>query len=289
MRQVAALGWGAGPNQVGRRTDPESVADGPLALARARDGSLYILDQVHGRVLHRRKDGSYAAPIEVGDVAVQDLRAQEHGLALLDRLHDHSVHLVDERGPPSTIPLSSIGVVDPGGTTGLFMDANDALYVEESLRGEARRVTRPLDGGPVLSGRPTADGKQLITAALDRATRNAFAVRGLALDGSPRFSTTLTVNGALLSIALLDSDSDGNIYAGVLSATPVPGSYDYADEQLSLFRLDAEGFEQAHIDLPHPPSPYASFRELEVAGAGEVWWMHAAPDGSGVVIDQLQL
>jgi hypothetical protein len=289
VRRLAALDWGDGPAQVGRRHDPESVAEGPMALTRARDGSLYILDQVHGRVLHRRKDGTYAAPIVVGDLAVQDLRATDHGLALLDRLHDHSVHLVDDAKPATTISLASIGVVDPGGTTGVFTDGDDALYVEESLRGEARRVVRPLDGGAILAGRPSRDGRQLLTAAIDRSTRNAFVVRGLAFDGSQRFSTTLTVDGQLLAISLLDSDADGNIYVGVLSATPVPGTYDYAGETLSLVRLDASGDQQGRIDVPHPPSPYTSFRELEVAGVGEVWWMHDAPDGSGVVVDTLSL
>jgi hypothetical protein len=257
-----------------------------MSLAVARDGSLYVLDQVHGRVLHRRRDGSYAPPIVVGDVAVQDLRADAHGLALLDRMRDHSVHLVEGDKHARNVSLTTLGVVDPGGTTGLFVDDNDALYVEESLAGEARRVTRPLDGGPALPGRPSRDRSQLLNASMSRGA-SGFVVRGLALDGSQRFQTVLTIGAQLFAIVLLDSDTAGNVYAAAVSAKPVPGSRDFSDETLDVFQLTPDGVQEGHLSLPHPPSAYTSFRELEVADVGLVWWMHAAPDGDGVVVDEL--
>jgi hypothetical protein len=67
----------------------------------------------------------------------------------------------------------------------------------------------------------------------------------------------------------------------------VPPSHDLADERLDLFRLSADGRELTHLSLPHPPSPLESFRELEIAGVGVVWWMHATTEG--LVVDELRL
>ena len=85
-------------------------------------------------------------------------------------------------------------------------------------------------------------------------------------------------------------DVAGGIYAGVLhAAAPVPPSHDLTDERLDVFRLAPDGAQVSHVSVPHPPSGLESFRELEIADVGVVWWMHALPDGSGVAVDELAL
>lgn len=289
--RLARLGWGSAPDQVGRRQDPESAAEGPMAIAAGRDGTLYILDQQHGRVLRRAKDGSFGAPIVVGSDTLQDLRATNDGLAVLDRLgekslrrYDASGQLVDEK------PLASFGVADPGGTTGLFVDGEGALFVEESLAGQGRRVVHPLAGGAALPGRPSRDGKQLLTAQIVREHPGTVRVIGLERSGAPHFSAIVTVPSPVLGIVLCDSDVQGGIYVGVLHAVaPVAPARDFSDERLTLFRLDANGAELAQLSVPHPPSALESFRELELADVGIVWWMHPLPDGSGIAVDALKL
>jgi hypothetical protein len=259
-----------------------------MALAADRNGSLYVLDQVHGRVLRRGRNGGFAAPIVIGGETAQDLRAIGDGLAVLDRLgekslrrYDASGRLIDDR------PLATVGVAEAGGVTGLFDDGGQPC-VEESLAGQSQRVVRPLSGGEPLVGRPSRDGAQLLTAQIVRDEAGTIIVRGLDRQGQERFATTLSVARRVLSIALLDSDAAGGIYAGVLHVrAPIPPSHDLSDERLDLFRLDGDGHELTHLSLPHPPSPLESFRELEVAGPGLVWWMHALADG--VAVDELRL
>jgi hypothetical protein len=291
-RRLATLGWGDGPGQVGRRHDPESVAEGPMALTSGRDGSLYVLDEVHGRVLRRRPDGSYAAPIAIGDTVAQDLRADAHGLAVLDRAHDRSLLRIDD-GKTSSVPLSSLGVVDPGGVTGLFADDRGELYVEESLAAESRRVVYPVAGGAPLIGRPSRDGAFLLSASIGTSRphgpRNVCVVRALSPSGGERFHVALWTPAPIIAVVLLDSDDAGNTYVGAITASSDASSHDLVGEALDLFRVDGNGDVVGQLEVAHPPSPYVSFRELEVAGVGVVWWMHAAPDGNGVVVDELTL
>jgi hypothetical protein len=292
---IATFGWGDGPNQLGRRRNAESNPEGPMAFVRQKDGTIDVLDQVHGRIVRRGKDGQAIKPITIGAETAQDLRVDGDKLAVLDRLGERSLRRFDDGGRiVDERSLASIGVVEPGGVTGLF-EAGGALYVEESLVGESRRVVRTVGAagneGPPLPGRPTQDGTQLLSAQLVRSEAGAFLVRGLNPDGTQRWLTSLTVGRPILAITLLDSDEAGGVYAGVLHATPVPGSSspDLVDERLDLFRLDAGGAPISHVSLAHPPSDVDCFRELEVVGVGIVDWMHPLPAGSGMTIDQIDL
>ncbi len=284
VSRVTTMAWGNGPAQVGRRRDPESAHEGPMAIALGRDGSTWVLDQVNGRVLHRDPQGGYATPFKVRATA-QDLRADANGgVAVLDRLGaqtlqrlDADGHVVEER------PLTSYGVAEAGGITGLFDDAQGSLYLEESLAGQGRRVVHAVGSDAVLPGRPSRGGTQLLAAQITDREAGAFQVRGLERDGTERFVTPLSVGRSIVAIVLLDSDRQGNVYAGVLHAMPAmpaaPG--DLVDERLELFRLSPDGGLLARTSIAHAPSALESFRELAVGDDGSVAWMHPLPDDSG--------
>ena len=283
-RRLAALGWGKGAEQVGRRSEPESAHEGPMAIALGRDGSLFILDQVNGRVLRREANGSFAAPIAVRATA-QDIRADGAGIAVLDRLGAQTLQRFDRDGRSlEERPLSAYGVAQAGGTTGLFDDAEGALFIEESLAGQGRRVVHGLSG-EVLAGRPSHGSDSLVTAAITQRAAGDLEVRGMARDGTVRFTSPLSVGRAILSIALVDPDREGRIYVGVIDA--VQEGPDATDEQLDLFRLSEDGALMARTSVTHRPSELERFRELAVGESGVVTWMHPMPDDSGMAIDQI--
>ena len=284
VSRVTTLAWGDGPAHVGRRRDPESAHEGPMAIALGRDGSAWVLDQVNGRVLHRDAKGGYRPPFKVRETA-QDLRADANGgVAVIDRLGAHTLqrfdadgHVVEER------PLTSYGVAEPGGVTGLFDDASGSLYLEESLVGEGRRVVHAVGSDALLPGRPSRGGTQLLAARITSREAGAFEVRGIERDGTERFTTKLSVGRAIMSIVLLDSDRQGNVYAGVLhamSAAPQQAP-DRSDERLELYRLSPDGVLLARTSIAHAPSALESFRELAVGDDGTVTWMHPLPDDGG--------
>ncbi len=288
--RVLSLGWGTGPDQVGRRRDPEAAAEGPMALGVGRDGSVYVLDQINGRVLRRGKDGAFGKPIAIGTTTAQDLLVDATGgVTVLDRLGEHTLKRYAPDGElVAQQTLGAIGVREAGGTTGLYEGEDGALYVEESLAGEGRRVLRPLTGGEPLPGRPSRDGRGLVAAAIVDGAHGRFVVRGLSASGAVRWETPLSVERRLLSIILLDTDVRGEIYAGVLHATTAAGSHDLVDERLELFRLDGEGTLIGQTSVAHPPSALENFRELGLGGPGVILWMHPLPDESSVAVDEIR-
>jgi hypothetical protein len=290
VRRLVTLSWGSRPDQAGRRNDPEAAGEGPMALAAGKGGQMLILDQTQGRVLRRNADGSFAAPIAIGADTVQDVRAAGDGVALLDRLGEKTLKRYDAAGKIlDEKPLSALGVIEPGGTTALLTDSSGELYVEESLAGQGRRVVHALSGGAPLPGRPTRDGKTLLTGALLR-QELAVSLRALDRDGNERWTIRLPLGRPPLAILLLDSDERGDVYLGVShAAAPVPPSRDLTDERLELFRLDSSGAVRARTSLPHPPGLFESFRPLEVAGPGLIWWLHPLPDGKGVAVEEIRL
>jgi hypothetical protein len=262
-----------------------------MALTLGRDGALYVLDQMNARVLRRTKDGKLDRPIPLGTTTVQDLHVDEHGgLAVLDRLGAHALKRYGADGRAlDDQPLAAIGVREPGGTTGFLEGDGGTLYLEESLPGEGRRVSRPVDGGPALPGRPRRDGRGLIAAAIVDGAHGRFAVRGLETSGAVTWETPLSVDRRILGIIFLDTDTEGDAYAGVLHATNAPGSHDLVDERLELFRIDRDGRPIGRTSVAHPPNALEIFRELTIREPGVMLWMHPLPDGSGVAIDELRL
>src|SRR4051812_1837227 len=49
-RVLVRAAWGAGPGQLGKKSDPEASPDGPMSLIVDGHGTLYVLDEVNRRV-----------------------------------------------------------------------------------------------------------------------------------------------------------------------------------------------------------------------------------------------
>jgi len=284
------LGWGNGPDQVGRRVNPESQGEGPMSFVVGKDGTTYVLDQVNHRILRRTKDGRALSPIALPRDTAQDLRVDGHGdVGVLDRLGDKTVARYDASGRETkAVPLSSLGVGDPGGATGLFDTDDGELYVEESLRRQGKRVVHGIDGASALAGRPSRDGQQLIQAAITSRNTGNLVVRGLDLDGTQRWESALFTSPIILSIVLCETDSAGDVFVGVTHAMTT-STHDLTGETLDLFRLRSDGTPVGHTSVAHAPSTLEHFRELSVGDDGTVYWMHPAADGSGIVVDSFSI
>jgi hypothetical protein len=99
-RAVITVPWGSGAGQLGRRANPESLAEGPMSLVVDAHG-VVILDTVNRRVARFDTRGRALPPIALDSEAAQDLTRTRNGVAVLDRLHDKRVTVYDATVLPS--------------------------------------------------------------------------------------------------------------------------------------------------------------------------------------------
>src|SRR5207249_79291 len=86
------------PGELGRRRDPESNPEGPMAIAASGDGELAILDQVNHRI-ERWARGRHLGTIAAGGDTVQDIAPGTGGRTLvLDRLLEDNVQVYGADG-----------------------------------------------------------------------------------------------------------------------------------------------------------------------------------------------
>lgn len=206
--------WGSGENELGHLVQAEGNPEGPMSLARVGD-ELLVLDQVNNRVVRYdargKQIGSFAATATTQDIVV----AKDGTIVTLDRLKEKSLRFFDKNGKQTALlAIPTDRVKEPGLVTGLFTDGKD-VYLEEG-HGVLVRVGATdgsLGDAAKLSGRPSKDGKLLISAALKDAklTLNAFD----RATGTLRFARVIPYPKPTREVALLDTDAKGTIYAGV--------------------------------------------------------------------------
>lgn len=267
---VVSARWGSADGELGRKRPQEGNPEGPMSFAVSGD-ELVVVDQVNTRVVRYdrrgRMLGTAEAPPTVQDVAI----AGDGTLALLDRLVGKNVTLTDARGHKiGVLPLSG---VDPGLTTGLFVDGKD-VYVEAE-HGALVRVgsTDGATSSPgELSGRPSRDGALLLTAGITssregRAFVNAFDRKKEQL----RFARALELARPIRSIVLLDSDARGAIYFGAAAG---PGNAAH------VMCLDpSDGHVLARAVLPLSETAEESFRDFSVSPDGAIVFAVRAESG----------
>jgi hypothetical protein len=281
---VVKGGWGSKPSDFGRRRDPESNPEGPMAIAAGANGELAVVDQINRRV-DRYKDGKLVATIPLGGDTVQDVALGTNGRTLLlDRLADKNVQVYDSNGKLlNELTLQGKGVPEGGGVTGVFAD-DDGIYVER----EHAQVVRIADANgnadpdrPELIGRPSRDGRLLIAAAIGDRANGEIVVRGFdRRSGQPLFTQPIRVDEPILHIVMLDSDRQGNIYLAVDVGREAPQPpYPIVDEKIVIPRLSSTGAPRGAIEVPPFPSADESFRPITVADDGTIYVMTAAEGG----------
>lgn len=288
---VLSAPWGGGDGQLGHRSHPESMPEGPMSFFVDARG-LVVLDNVNRRLARFDAHGGVLPPIALDTDAAQDLARTRHGVAILDRLHDKRVTLYDSDGQPSgTISLTAAGFPDGPAVTGIFGDRDGALWGERE-HGAWSRIA-DADGMPDAThlpapGRPTRAGHFVSAAIVDRAQGRARVSLFTGLDNAPAWQTVVDFGAPLLYLALLDGDAAGRTYIGAHtgreSASP---PYAVTNETLTVIALAPDGSEAGRLTLPAPPPREESFRDLYVGDDGTIYWMRRTP--AGVVVEAYRI
>jgi hypothetical protein len=258
----AGARWGSRRGELGRSSPTEGNPEGPMSFAVAGK-DLLVLDQVNGRLVrydaHGHVLGSSTIPETVQDVAV----AKDGTTALLDRLAGKTVSLVDASGRRvGELPLTG----DTGALTGVFVDGND-VYVEQDHGGLVNVGTT--DGQPPgsppaqLGGRPSKDGKLLLTATLAAAAEGKVTVNAIdRAKNELRFARLVQVARPASVIVLLDTDAHGTVYLGVDAGEP---------ETANVVCMDPnDGHVIGRVNLPLSAGPEETFRDFAVDDDGNI-------------------
>jgi hypothetical protein len=275
-------GYGSGDGQFGRRREQESNPEAPMAVAAGPNGQLAVVDQVNRRIL-RYKDGKLVATIPLGGDTVQDLAFGKDGrLFALDRLGDGTVQVYGADGKlANEVSLVGKGVSEGGSVTGVFSD-DDGIYVEN----DHDSVVRIADGSgqsdpnrPALVGRPSRDGRSVLTAAIADAAGGVVTVSAVdRASGQPSWTQQLALGASIVHIITLDSDPSGFVYLAVDVGNEAPGA-GITDEKILVARLGSGGAPRGLLAVPPLPTADESFRPITVGDDGSIYVM-AAGDGS---------
>lgn len=271
--------WGSGPNELGRSRPEEGNPEAPMSLAVGPDGALVVLDQVNGRLVRFGADGSTRAT-ELAQRAPQDLAIAADGTtAVLDRLGDRNVALYGPDGRAlGQLPLSGAGLPETGGVTGLYVDG-DQVYAEREHGqlvhlGDTRGA--PSTARDELQGRPTRDGKYtLLAGIIEHKPGRIFLAENARPSGANRFTRELDLSRPVLSLLLLDSDKQGQLYLAALLGD------DGAPPEVELLCHDEEtGAVRGDVPLPANTGAEETLRDLVALDSGGV--LYALRDEDGV-------
>lgn len=277
--------WGDGPGQFGRRAASEGSPEAPNAVSIDASGDVAVLDQVNRRV-QRFRDGRFVGSLPLPNEAAQDLATASDGrVAVLDRLGAPSLTLFDAAGRPArTVPLVGGPISEGGAVTGLFA-ASDGLYVEREHR-ELVRLTdargEPDPSRATLWGRPGRDGATLLRASIADRPRGMVTVSAAdRATGAMDWSHTVTLDGAILHLVLLDGDRHGRVYLGAVAGRELGGAF--TDPRTLVVRFDRAGVPVATLQLPAPPEADELFRPLAIDDEGHVFALSPGADGLSLV------
>jgi hypothetical protein len=286
---LVRAGWGGGPDQLGKKSGPESAPEGPMSLIVDGQGNLYVLDEINHRIQRWSAAGARLAPIPIGGDTAQDLALGKNGaVALLDRLGERNVQLIGSDGKP----LGEVGLVgknlpEGGATTGLFADRDGNLWVER----EHQELVKVADADgtsdpdrPTAPGRPSRDGRLYLSAQLGDRAAGTASVRGLDGDGNALWQVTVALGAPILYLTLLDSDAAGNVYlAGHTGRPGAQPPYPIVGENLVVVGLSPDGAARGLLTLPAGPPAAESFRELAVGDDGTLYRMTLG--AAGVIVE----
>ena len=276
--------YGGGDGQFGRRRDPESNPEAPMAVAAGPDGQLAIVDQVNRRIL-RYKDGKLVGTVAIGGDTVQDVAfARDGKMLVLDRLVDGNVQVYGADGKlMNEVPLAGKGVDEGGGVTGVFTD-DDGIYVErdhESVMRIADASGKSDPNRPELVGRPSRDGRTLLAAEIADAANGDVLVSAIdRSSGQPAWKQPLHLGIPIVHIITLDSDAAGLVYLAVdVGHETATAPFQIYDEHILALRLGSGGAPRGVLSIPPLPTADESFRPITVDDDGSLYVMAAGDSG----------
>lgn len=283
--------WGSGPDQFGRLKGHESNPEAPFTISVDRQGNVYVLDQVNGRILRFDKNGKPLPPFEITQQAPRDVVVSSTGTTLvMDNLLDKTVAVLGPNGKlMGELPVTGKNLEEGGTATGVFADAS-GVYVEKAhamtIRvGDAAGTVDP--NRPLLDGRPSRDGNSLLSMGVIQAAAGRFWVRSLdRMTGQIKFMREYRVAIPIIDLSFLDSDVLGRLYAAVhvgreLPINPADGGYGggFVDESVQFLCLNPMGEPLNVLTLPPNTMAEEGVRDLAVQDDGTILYMHRTEDG----------
>jgi hypothetical protein len=278
--------WGGKPGEFGRRAADESNPESPMAILAGHGDELWVLDQVNLRVqrfVHGEPAGSFQASETVQDLA----RLPNGKTVLLDRLADKNVQIYGPDGKlANTIPIEGKGIANGGAVTGIFGD-DRGVYVERdhTTLVQIADADGNQDGTrSEIPGRPTRDGKAVVTLALSNQTKGEFFLTSFdRTTYAALWSETLSFGMPVLHVLLVDSDNDGNIYAAADTGeeAPVP-PYMITNESITVLRINPSGQITGRLELPFQPTGDEMQRPISIGDDGAVYMMQPSADGLAI-------
>jgi hypothetical protein len=275
--------WGTGLNQLGRSQPNEANPEAPSSLTVDTLGRTVVLDNVNERIVRYDQSGQVIDTFPVPLHAPQEIVAAPDGsLLVMDRLVDEKIAILDEQGRvQGELPLVGEGLEQGGSATGLFSDA-EGIYVEN----EHSQVYRVGDlAGRVdnerqkLDGRPSKDGKSLVSVRLLDREGGKFMVR--VVDRSTdelRLQKQVVMTKPLIDLVFLDTDLEGRIYAGAHVGREIePGKL--SGEAIHVVCLGSTGAVEGTAVLPANTGGEETFRDLSLLGDGVLVYMERSEQG----------
>jgi hypothetical protein len=280
--------WGSGEAQFGRLSANESNPEAPMSLSVDRQGNVYVLDQVNGRISRFDKEGKVLPPIHVTQQVPRDLVISPTGtLLVMDNLRDNTVAVLGPDGQPlGELPVPGKNLEKGGQALGVFADSS-GVYVERA-QGMAVRVGDAAGNvdpeRPLLDGRPSRDGASLLSMAVIQVQAGRFWVRSLErATGQMKFMREYVLPTPLLQLSLLDSDVTGRIYVaahvGREQFDPATHESHWVDQSVQLLCLSPMGEVQKVLSLPANTLGEESVRDLTVRDDGLILYMHRSQEG----------
>lgn len=282
-------GWGSGKDQLGHVKAEESNPQGPMALSVDRQGNVYVLDQVNGRISRFDKSGQLLSPLPVTQQAPRDLVVSPVGTVLvMDNLRDNSIAVLNLDGKLiGELPVSGKNLPEGGSASGLFADSS-GVYVGNE-KGMALRIgdaAGAIDQDrPLLDGRPSRDGSSLLSMALIQASAGRFWVRAVdRATGQMKFMREYTLATPILTLILLESDLAGRIYTAASvgrerPSDPAGGGGGWDEVSIQLLCLGPLGEVRNVLALPVSTVADESVRDLSVTQDGVIFYMHRTEQG----------
>lgn len=284
--EIIKSAWGGASGQFGRKKEEEANSEAPMAILAGAAGEFAVVDQVNQRV-QRFKDGKVTATIPTTET-VQDIASAPGGkTVLLDRLSDQKIQVFDAEGKLiNEAPITGKGLPAGGNATGVFAD-DDGIWVEND-HGSLVRVADPNGNAdeerPEIPGRPSRDGKMVVTAAIqDRAAGKFVLTAFERRTFEALWSTNVELPLPIMFLMALETDDFGFTYvAANVGREASVEPFAIIDEQILVVRVSPAGQVTGMISLPVTATGDEMMRPLSVSADGSVYLMSPSEQGMAV-------
>lgn len=264
---ITTLPWGDGPFELGRIEADESAPEGPQAITVGPDGTIHVLDTVHGEVLHLGPDGAPLWAFALPDGASAELiHAMPDGrIAVVDRLVERALWTFSPEGLLLDSMSLHWGALDEPSLVTAIRDDAGALWLEEEHgRSHAVPGTDGQRPRPSRVGRPLGPRGHWVRARRFGPTAISFV---LDQDGALREAV---VHSALptLQFAAFEADGAGGHLLAFETLVQAGPHGEAEVVQTEVVHLDARGRELRRDVKERRWSPFEPLQPFARASDG---------------------